>query len=264
MSSSQELGPLGSYSVASLSRAATKNDLQDFSGSVWIGFVIVRGTDDNTGEPSTVSTTAARWDVNVTDWTAIRNHPVLRAPSATWLLAETPGPKTFALGPIGEYLYVNGGNTVLTAGGGAASGVFYINGIEPRVGDKRYWEYTLSTTSIGLGGFGVGSNSTRVAGITATQSPGKSDNPGCLLFKESSVWSIWNNGTQTVVTVSGTPLRVGVAVEVTAVDSLAVQWYLDGALLNETPQVWTFSGPFWIPVLAARSTATVYRIEDRV
>jgi hypothetical protein len=165
-------------------------------------------------------------------------------------------PRTFAGGPKSANVSVNLYRTTAHATSVTAGVVFYRWGLEPVVGNQLYWEWVASETATTLGGFGVGSV------LTETDSaPGKADNPGAMLYRESGVLSIWVDGTETVLAASVTPTRIGVAVSVLAADLLSLKWYADGQLVTPSAFEWALSGPLWLPVLCTLNSTVTFTME---
>lgn len=184
------------------------------------------------------------------------------APGAAALAAEDPvalappPERRFSRGPKTSTITLQANGSVAKATAATAGVVFGLYGYSPSTACSVYWEYVCNATAATLGGFGVGGSLTEI-----TSAPGKSTNPGCMLYYESSVYTVWVNGLNTVLTGPASPTRFGVSVTAVAEDEVAVRFFVDGTEITTTPIQWVFSGPMWVPTLCTLANGLIVTME---
>lgn len=231
-------GPIGSF--ATVYKSGT--DASGFGGQVFTGVHFFGSSSSGGIGRSSGRAVVSAQRVAAPAWTDLpAAAEVTAAPSP-----EIPLP-TFSRGPKSAGIVLSNYRRTVTASSEAPQVVFYRWGIDSAVGLCAYYEFVAEMYAETLGGFGVGEV------YTSTDSePGKSDNPGCLIYLEDGELTVWNAGVGTPVGALAAGTRFGVAVAKIGSDELSVRFYVDSALVASS--IYVVGGPMWIPTLCTLST----------
>lgn len=174
--------------------------------------------------------------------TANQTQAPRRAELETATLLPPPPPRTWSRGPKSTNVSLRTNGSIALATSANAGVAFGLYGYVPNAACSVYWEFVCNETAATLGGFGVGGTAT-----STSSEPGKSSNPGVMLYYENSVYTLYNDGAESVLSGPAAPTRFGVSVTVIGANSISARFFVDEVEVTVTPVTWEFAGALWVP-----------------